>query len=182
MTVADVVPHSIFFEWRRRRRGLMGALVRPKGVLSYQSIKYIRPVYPFCERTVHESGTTYGCGPASYDIRIAQDILVEPGRHYIVSAVERFLMPDDVSATVHDKSTWARELLVAQNTLIDPGFKGGLTIELSAHGARTFEIMAGTPIVQIQFGWLDETTDRPYRGKYYDQTEEPQPPIYEKAA
>lgn len=156
----------IFLNLRRRL-----PLLRPHGVLSYQSIKAVRPINPIVERTVHkQSGLTYGLGPCSYDIRTAQGIEVRPGGAYLVAAIEEINLPDDICAVVQDKSTWARRFLVVQNTHIDPGFFGsGLTLELTYHGFDKFFIAAGTPIAQLKFEWLDEPTRRPYTGKYTKQ-------------
>lgn len=153
-------------------------LLRPSGVLSYQSIKRVRPLFPILERTEHCSGLTFGLGPASYDVRINDDLVVEPNKFYLASTIEYMTFPDDVCATVQDKSTWARKGMVLQNTHIDPGFCGGLTIEISHHGTDVITLKAGTPIAQIKFEWLDEVTSMPYKGKYQNQKVEAQDAIF----
>ena len=40
-------------------------------------------------------------------------------------------------------------------------------------------LWAGDPICQVAFHWLDEATDRPYRGKYQNQAAKPTPAIFE---
>ena len=84
-------------------------------------------------------------------------------------------MPADVIAFVHDKSTWARRGLAAQNTVIEPGWSGFLTLELTNHGHETLSLRAGMPIAQVVFHRLMEPTDAPYSGRYQDQAEGPQP-------
>ena len=99
-------------------------------ILPSQHIRSISPpiVSPFCERRLHQSsGMTYGLGPAGYDVRIEQHILLPPGAFALASTFERFHMPDDLIAFVHDKSTWARKGLAVQNTVIEPGWRGFLT-------------------------------------------------------
>ena len=150
----------------------------PSGVLSYQSIKRIAPLKPIVERTVHTTGLTYGLGPCSYDIRIAQDISVEPNKCYLVSSIEEFNMPWNICGTIQDKSTWARKFLVFQNTHVDPGFTGYITLEATYHGTDSFLIKAGTPIAQVKFEWLDEPTKYPYSGKYQNQKQAPQEAIF----
>jgi dCTP deaminase len=98
-------------------------------------------------------------------------------------------MPNDVIAFVNDKSSWARQGLAVQNTVIEPGWRGYLTIELSNHlpcslmpGEReqhsydgnTIHIFRGDPIAQIVFHKLDYPTEKPYEGKYQDQEAGPQ--------
>ena len=142
-------------------------------VLSAQSIRKRGIFTPFCERTKH-NGMTYGLGPAGYDVRIAEDVNLSnsvygPLRFAIASTVEHFDMPTDCIAYVKDKSTWARRGLLVQNTVIEPGWRGYLTLELSYEGDGAIHIPSGSPIAQIVFHKLDEPTESPYNGKYQDQ-------------
>ena len=122
------------------------------------------------------NGLSGGLGPASYDVAIAETIYMWPGRFKLASTIERFKMPTDVCATVHDKSTWARRGLCCQTTFIDPGWEGYLTLELTLHSFQFFKILAGTPIAQIVFHKLDESTEYPYQGKYQNQESGAQKP------
>lgn len=147
-------------------------------ILAAQVIRRMRLVDPFCERTTFE-GLSYGLGPASYDVRIAETITLRPGDFALASTIERFTMPPDVAASVKDKSTWARRGLAVQNTFIDPGWSGFLTLELNnlySWGPHVLRIKAGMPIAQIVFEWLDFPTEQPYRGKYQDQPAGPMEP------
>jgi len=143
-------------------------------IIPAQTLRKIKPIEPFYERTQH-NGMTYGLGPAGYDVRIAETVTV--GRFVLASTVERFNIPNDVLAQVCDKSTWARRGIAVQNTIIEPGWRGYLTIELTNHGDTSIKIEAGDPIAQIIFFRLEEPTDRPYQGRYQDQKGGPQPAI-----
>lgn len=123
---------------------------------------------------------TYGVGPAGYDVRIAESILLKPGAFALASTMERFTMRTDVMGFVHDKSTWARMGLAVQNTVIEPGWSGWLTIELTNHGYFDLTIEAGSPIAQVIFHLLPEPTDMPYNGKYQNQMRGAQPAIFEE--
>jgi dCTP deaminase len=147
-------------------------------ILSAQSIRQRGIIAPFFERTKH-GGYTFGLGPAGYDVRIAEDITLYAGGFTLASTVEHFDMPTDVLGIVHDKSTWARRGLALQNTVIEPGWRGYLTLELSNHVVGTLYMVAGTPIAQIIFHQLDQATDCPYSGKYQDQEAGPQAARYE---
>jgi dCTP deaminase len=140
-------------------------------IIPAQTLRKIRPIEPFHERTQH-NGMTYGLGPAGYDVRIAETLTV--GRFALASTVERFSIPNDVLAQVCDKSTWARRGIAVQNTIIEPGWRGHLTIELTNHSDISIEIKAGDPIAQIIFFRLEEPTRLPYAGKYQDQERGPQ--------
>ena len=140
---------------------------------------------------VQEHGVSYGLGEAGYDIRIKQEIKFRPltlgpqieidgevefGRFCIASAMEEFQMPSDLVGIVHDKSTWARQGLSVFNTVIEPGFKGGLTLELVFHGNKELTIPAGAGIAQVIFNSLAH--DACYEGKYQNQSTEPTPSIF----
>jgi dCTP deaminase len=99
----------------------------------------------------------------------------------LAHTIEDFIMPHDVSGAVCDKSSFARVFVSALNTFFDPGFCGNATLELVNLGPETVYIKAGDPICQFIFTFLDQPTDRPYRGKYQHQRKVAQPAIYETA-
>lgn len=170
-------------------------------ILSAQSITLRNIIKPFYGRMV-ERGMTYGLSSAGYDVRLSmegqignarcmrrQDKLSERYRIYdhdfwLASTIEHFHMPDDVLGIVHDKSSWARRGLAVQNTVIEPGWRGYLTLELTYHGPFDKEIILqhGDPIAQIVFHKLDASTVLPYEGKYQDQEAGAQPVRYEKTS
>ena len=127
-------------------------------------------ITPFVEEKCVINGVSYGLSAASYDVRIAHKLTMMGGEPALAHTIEDFNIPDNVVAYVVDKSTYARRFVSALNTLIDPGFCGNLTLELVNIGRSPIDIKAGDPIVQIAFHWLDVPTDRPYRGKYQNQT------------
>lgn len=144
-------------------------------ILSAQTIRKLRLVEPLAERTLHEkTGTTYGLSGCGYDITLDQDIRLMPGEFELASAAEYFRTPDFLCAIVHDKSTWARRGLAVQNTVIEPGWMGYLTLELTNHGNERLTLPAGTPIAQVVWHQLDESTEQPYVGKYQRQERGPQ--------
>jgi len=139
-------------------------------------------------------GASYGLGEAGYDIRIKQKVIFKPGdfvslkwqeadgskhgscvdgrgRFTLASAMEEFNMPDDLMGIVHDKSTWARRGLSVFNTVIEPGWKGFLTLELVYHGEGELIIPAGSGIAQVVFHLLAEEAQ--YKGKYQNQEDQP---------
>ena len=146
-------------------------------------------------KMVGPGGTSYGLGEAGYDIRIKQEmhfhregnIFVvdcygecdefsrEMGRFALASAMDPFQMPDDLVGIVHDKSTWARRGLSVFNTVIEPGWKGFLTLELVYHGESELIIPAGSGIAQVIFHKTAEHAS--YNGKYQNQGDEPIGPI-----
>lgn len=136
---------------------------------------------PFNERTVH-NGMSYGLSSAGYDIRCQQAVSLASGQFALACSMEHFTMPTDLLGIVHDKSTWARRGLALQNTVIEPGWRGFLTLELTNHGRDRLEIAAGDPIAQIVFHALLEPAESPYSGKYQDQPSRPVPALLEPLA
>jgi len=145
-------------------------------VLSAQSIRRRQVIMPFYERE-QMYGLSFGLSANGYDVRIAEDRIMWPGRFCLASTIEEFRMPDNLMAIVHDKSTWARRGLTVQNTVIEAGWSGFLTLELTLHSFKPVIIWAGSPIAQIVFHQLDEPTEQPYSGKYQNQKRGPQEAI-----
>ena len=87
-------------------------------------------------------------------------------------------MPTDLVGVVHDKSTWARRGLSVFNTVIEPGFKGGLTLELVYHGQEDLHIPAGAGIAQVLFTRIEIPAR--YAGKYQGQSTDPVDAIFER--
>ena len=144
-------------------------------------------VTPFSERTEVELSdgkkATFGLSSAGYDIRLDEAVILEPGGFVLASSREHFQMPDDVLAQVCDKSSWARRGVAVQNTIIEPGWCGYLTLEVTFHSsmvttpslyAPSLYIPSGTPIAQIVFMRLEARTEQPYVGKYQHQDRGPQ--------
>jgi dCTP deaminase len=152
------------------------------------------------EKVSGPGGTSYGLTEAGYDIRIKQDIrffcdgerrrvsvetfdeygigLLDEfnnGRFALASAMEEFLMPNYLVGVVHDKSTWARRGLSVFNTVIEPGWRGFLTLELVYHGEGELIIPAGAGIAQVLFSEINEPAN--YGGKYNNQPDRPVGPI-----
>lgn len=152
------------------------------------------PIKDMLDHKVREHPTSHGLSEAGYDIRIKQEIMFHPangadpnektfvdGRHHpsnfvIASAIEEFDMPYDLVGVVHDKSTWARQGLSVFNTVIENGFKGGLTLELVYHGFKPLHIPAGSGIAQVVFHRTECKAE--YVGKYQGQSTDPTPAIF----
>ena len=149
-------------------------------VLTARMIKEKNILTPFREKYKVE-GVSGGCSIASYDVALDQELVLGPMDFKLVSTEERFTMPLDVCGMVHDKSTWARVGIAVQNTFIDPGWCGYLTLEISNNTVESFIIPKGTPIAQIVFHMMAEPVEVGYSGKYQDQKQGPQVPLYESS-
>ena len=140
-------------------------------IASSSTLRHIKPLSPFKERTVI-NGMSYGVSLAGYDIRIKETITLPKGKFTLASSIEEFNMPTDLLGVVHDKSTWARQGIAVQNTVIEPGWKGFLTLEITNHSEDTIILQSGMPIAQVIFHYVDEDTEG-YAGKYQNQKSMP---------
>lgn len=153
-------------------------------ILSAQSIRrrclesgLVTPFYERTEVEIDGRRFTHGLSAAGYDVRLdmpQEEMALQPGEFILVATVERFNMPRDLIGIVHDKSSWARRGLAVQNTVIEPGWRGYLTLELTNHSPEPIMLYRGVGIAQVVFHLLDAPTDEPYRGKYQDQQRGPQ--------
>ena len=146
-------------------------------VLSAQSIRRMAVehgmITPFQERHGEHTRLSGGLSPAAYDCHAAQKLVLKPRASGLAVTVERFDMPHNLQAEIKDKSSWARNFASVYNTVMDPGFRGWLTIEVTNNTDYTLVFEEGDPICKLVFYWLDEPTEMPYAGKYQDQPPEP---------
>lgn len=130
-------------------------------------------VTPFVERTVHETGLSFGLSHGGYDVRIKQGMILQHGEFRLASTLERFVIPPDVMAFVLDKSTLARQGVSLFNTCLEPSWEGFLTLEIVCHAPGPVVLKAGQPIAQIVFHQMMAPPERGYSGKYSNQPDEP---------
>ena len=115
---------------------------------------------------------SHGLSEAGYDIRIKQGVWLHPFKRFsLASTVEEFDMPNTLVGVVHDKSTWIRKGVMVGNSVVEGGWKGFLTLELTYHRWWPIYIPAGSGIAQVLFTSLSEPAS--YAGKYQFQPDRP---------
>lgn len=157
-------------------------------VINGRALFAMAPLKNMIDEKRKDHGVSYGLSEAGYDIRIKQEIKFSPlferveilvdgeydnneGNFVIASAIEEFDMPPNLVGIVHDKSTWARQGLSVFNTVIEPGWKGFLTLELVYYGRSDLLIPAGAGIAQVIFHEVSVPVS--YSGKYQGQEDRP---------
>lgn len=168
-------------------------------IVNGKSLLASAPISPLLKTKVRDHGVSHGLAEAGYDIRLKQNIAftrygrtgdpcveiyddegvrtsITLGRFTLASAIEEFDMPEDLVGVVHDKSTWARCGLSVFNTVIEPGWKGFLTLELVYHGNSDLMLPAGCGIAQVLFHRLEHNASYG-NGKYQFQVDEPVGPV-----
>ena len=96
--------------------------------------------------------------------------LIMPGQFVLATTMEYFELPNNLTAFVEGRSSLGRMGLFIQNAgWVDPGFKGGITLELYNANKCAIELKAGRRVGQLVFAEMDEDALNPYNGKYQGQ-------------
>lgn len=166
-------------------------------ILSDQTIRLNGIVTP-CEERGKFRGKSFGLSHCGYDIRAdlkdvedwheyrhvmtpdGDGIALNPGQSVLLAVREHFSMPPGVVGFVKDKSTWARQGLFTSQAVLEPGWRGYLSIRVANLGSNELVIVDGEPIAQVVFQWIDNVPERTYTGKYQGQERGPQGPRFEE--
>jgi len=106
--------------------------------------------------------------PAGYDLRLSADAVLEPLEHRLVATMENVGLGNDLVGVMHIRSSLAREGVLASLALVDPGFRGQLTISLFNSGRKTVRLRAGERFVQLTLLKLGRQATKKYEGRYQD--------------
>ncbi|MCW4022819.1 MAG: dCTP deaminase [Candidatus Bathyarchaeota archaeon] len=106
--------------------------------------------------------------PAGYDLRCSENVVLKPKQYVLVATLERVELGLNIVAFMHIRSSLAREGIVGSFAVIDPGFRGQLTLHLSNVGDKEIKFKKGERIVQIVFHHLRSTAKKGYNGSYQD--------------
>jgi dCTP deaminase len=107
----------------------------------------------------------------SYRTITADSYVLLPGQFVLATTMERFSLPDDLTAFVEGRSSLGRLGLFIQNAgWVDPGFSGEITLELFNANRCAIELKSGRRVGQMVFAQLDSPALAPYRGKYQGQS------------
>jgi len=146
-------------------------------ILIPESIKLLKIITPYREKYI-KNGLSGGASHAGYDIALGKPIFIRSGEFTLAVSLEEFNIPKHILGVVHDKSTWARKGIFCGNTILEPGWKGFLTLEIMNHDRYDVVISEETPIAQIIFHTLSYSV-KGYEGKYQSQGPNPQKAIME---
>jgi dCTP deaminase len=104
------------------------------------------------------------------------EFILHPGDFVLGTTKERVEIPPDLLASVEGRSSLGRLAVVIHATagIVDPGYKGQITLELSNLGTAPVALSPGMRVSQLIFTEMKSAAERPYgtdRGsKYQDQT------------
>ena len=98
------------------------------------------------------------------EIQIGDGFRLRPGDFVLATTAERVTLPGNICAFLHGRSTLGRLGLAVHCTagLIDPGYSGAITLEVSNIGELILDLRAGDPIGQLTFERMTSAALRPY--------------------
>jgi len=92
-----------------------------------------------------------------YEVQFGDEFLLHPGVLALVPTLEWIKLPANLQGIVTARSSWAPEgLSIATASLIHPGYKGVITLELANLGQIPLSLYPGLRIAQIAFYSLTE--------------------------
>ena len=108
-----------------------------------------------------------------------EEFILHPGDFVLGTTIERVEVPPDLLATVQGRSSLGRLAIVIHATagIVDPGYHGQITLELSNLGTAPVALTPGMRVSQLVFTELTQPAGRPYgveRGSKYQNQEGPQ--------
>jgi len=104
--------------------------------------------------------------PAGVDLRIDRDIHLEPKQQLLVASIERVELSNGIVGFLHLRSSLAREGLFASLALVDPGFRGQLTVSLYNSGDSAVNLGKGERFIQLSLLRLGKPAINKYAGRY----------------
>ena len=104
--------------------------------------------------------------PAGYDLRSSTNMVIKPKHYELTATLETVELGLSVMASLHIRSSLAREGIVGSFAVVDPGFRGQLTLNLHNAGKKEITILMREPIVQMVFHTLGSSARKGYDGSY----------------
>jgi dCTP deaminase len=104
--------------------------------------------------------------PAGYDLRCSKKAFLKPKKYELVATIETVELSLDIVAFLHIRSSLAREGIIGSFAVVDPGFRGQLTLNLLNISEKEVILKEGERIVQIVFHRLGNTAKKGYNGSY----------------
>ncbi|MEF8774267.1 MAG: dCTP deaminase [Halobacteriales archaeon] len=115
----------------------------------------------------------------SVEVEDGGEYVLHPGDFVLGTTRERIGVPRDLIAHVQGRSSLGRLAVIIHATagVIDPGYEGQITLELSNLGTAPVALSPGMRVSQVIFTELSSPAERPYgseRGSKYQGQQGPQ--------
>lgn len=91
--------------------------------------------------------------------------ILKPGHYYLFKTIETVNMPEDLVAFMFNRSSLFRCGASLRTAVIDPGYRGALTVGIKNESDHPIELEKGARLLQIVFAKVDGKTQS-YDGRY----------------
>ncbi len=101
--------------------------------------------------------------------------VLHPGSFVLAVTIERLELPDDIVGRLEGRSSLGRLGIIVHATasIIDPGWRGRVVLELANHGLMPVALYPGICVCSITFEQVSTPVDNPYwrkaQAKYKNQ-------------
>ena len=104
--------------------------------------------------------------PSGVDLRVDRNVRLKPKQQLLVASMERVELSNGIVGFLHLRSSLAREGLFASLALVDPGFRGQLTVSLYNSGDSAVNLGKGERFIQLSLLRLGKPAINQYAGRY----------------
>lgn len=139
--------------------------------LGYDFLVSIVTRKPYIELSPANPRATRGISSYFQETRreLGDRFVLYPDQVVLTTSLEYLSMPENIYADILSRSSYTR-LGIHINTMVQPGFKGCIPLELYNHGNNAIELVVGSRICQARF--FDTDSNNGYLGsekvrKYY---------------
>ncbi len=109
--------------------------------------------------------------PVEHEKISGKELVIPPHTFILATTKEYMELPKDIAGFVEGRSSIGRMGLFIQNaSVVGPGFKGKLTLELYNANILPIRLEAGCRICQLILCQMDQSS-KGYKGKYQNQNE-----------
>ena len=117
--------------------------------------------------------------PVEYEKISGKELVIPPHTFILATTKEHMELPRDVAGFVEGRSSIGRMGLFIQNaSVVGPGFKGKLTLELYNANILPIRLETGRRICQLILCKMDQASEQGYTGKYQNQNKTTSSKIY----
>lgn len=125
--------------------------------LGYDFLVSILTRKPSIELGARDNPTYRGIGSYFQETRreLGDKFILYPGQLALGTTLEYLSLPSNVYADILSRSSYTR-LGIHMNTMVQPGFRGCVPLELFNHGNNAVELVVGSRVCQARFFELSD--------------------------
>ena len=114
----------------------------------------------FIELSKEQEGRFRGISSYFQDTRrdIGDRFILYPSQVVLTTTLEYLSLPPNIYLDVLSRSSYTR-LGIHVNTMVQPGFRGSVPLELFNHGNNSIELIVGSRICQVRLFEIDNETE-----------------------